>query len=140
MYSETCLKWPLSEYQKLVFKTDYRLMQVKSIAGCSKGSILQYFRPSIRCHLLFRSLFCLFLSGRFTQVLLYVPFYCLSRYYRKYICTARTGWDRFRVYARDHHTGSIKGWTAHEILIQCSPFIMFGLESMDHNISELCYI
>ena len=26
-----------------VFKTDYRLMQVKSIAECSKGSILQYF-------------------------------------------------------------------------------------------------
>ena len=28
---------------KLVFKTNYRLMQVKSIAECSKGSILQYF-------------------------------------------------------------------------------------------------
>ena len=26
---------------KLVFKTDYRLMQVKSIAECSMGSILQ---------------------------------------------------------------------------------------------------
>ena len=32
---------------KLVFKTDYCLMQVKSIAECSKGSILQYFRPSL---------------------------------------------------------------------------------------------
>ena len=31
--------------QKLVCKTDYCLMQVKSIAECSKGSILQYFRP-----------------------------------------------------------------------------------------------
>ena len=30
---------------KLVFNTDYRLMQVKSIAECFKGSILQYFRP-----------------------------------------------------------------------------------------------
>ena len=28
--------------RKLVFKTNYRLMQVKSIAECSKGSILQY--------------------------------------------------------------------------------------------------
>ena len=28
---------------KTVFETDYRLMQVKSIAECSKGSILQYF-------------------------------------------------------------------------------------------------
>ena len=47
-------------------------MQVKSIAECSKGSILQYFRPSSSYHLSLRSLFCLFLSGRFTQVLLYV--------------------------------------------------------------------
>ena len=36
--------------------TNYRLMQVKSIAECS---ILQYFRPSLSYHLLFRSLFCL---------------------------------------------------------------------------------
>ena len=33
--------------KKLVFKTKYCLMQVKSIAECSKGSILQYFRPSL---------------------------------------------------------------------------------------------
>ena len=51
---------------KLVFKTNYRLMQVRSIAECSKGSILQYFRPALR------SLLCLFLSGNFTQVLLFV--------------------------------------------------------------------
>ena len=31
------------EVQKLVFKTDYSLMQFKSIAECSKGSILQFF-------------------------------------------------------------------------------------------------
>ena len=47
-------------------------MQVKSIAECSKGSILQYFWPSLSYHLSLRSLFCLFLSGRFTQVLLYM--------------------------------------------------------------------
>ena len=45
-------------------------MQVKSVAECSKGSILQYFRPSLSYHLSLRSLFCLVLSGRFTQVLL----------------------------------------------------------------------
>ena len=45
-------------------------MQVKSIAKCSKGSILQYFRPSLSYHLSIRSLFCLFLSGRARQVLL----------------------------------------------------------------------
>ena len=47
-------------------------MQVKSIAECSKGSILQYFSPSLSYHLSLRSLLCLFLSGRFTQVLLYI--------------------------------------------------------------------
>ena len=31
-YSKTCVKRPLSKDQKLVFKTNYRLMQVKSIA------------------------------------------------------------------------------------------------------------
>ena len=46
-------------------------MQVKSIAECSKGSILQYFRPSLSYPLSLRSLFCLFLCGRLRQVLLY---------------------------------------------------------------------
>ena len=41
-------------------KTNYRLMQVKSIAECSKESILQSFRPSLSYHLLLRSMFCLF--------------------------------------------------------------------------------
>ena len=52
--------------QKLVFKTNYSLMQVKSIA--------EYFRPSLSYHVSLRSLFCLFLSGCFTQVLLHVIF------------------------------------------------------------------
>ena len=38
--------------QKLVFKTNYRLMQVKSIAECSKGSILQYFQLALSYRLL----------------------------------------------------------------------------------------
>ena len=50
------------EDQKLVLRTNYRLMQ---------ESILQYFRPSLRYHLSSRHLFCLFLSGRLKQVLLY---------------------------------------------------------------------
>ena len=62
------------EDQKLVFKTDNRLIQVKSIAECSNGSILQYFRPSLSYHLPLRLLFCPFLSGRLRQVLLYVSF------------------------------------------------------------------
>ena len=57
--------------QNLVSKTNYRLMQVKSIAESSKGSILQYFRPALSYYLSLRSLFCLFLSGRLRQNLLY---------------------------------------------------------------------
>ena len=57
------------EDQKLVVNTIYRLMQVKSIA---EWSILQYFRPSLSCHLSLISMcFFIFLSGRLRQVLLY---------------------------------------------------------------------
>ena len=52
---------------KLVFTTNYLLMQDKSIAECSKGSILHYFLPSLIYHLSLRSLFCLFLSGRLSR-------------------------------------------------------------------------
>ena len=45
--------------------------QVKSIAECSKRSFQKYFLPSLSYHLSLRTLFCLFLSGRFTQVLSY---------------------------------------------------------------------
>ena len=41
------------------FKTDYRLMQVKSIAECSKGS-LPYFRSSLSYHLLLRLVLSIF--------------------------------------------------------------------------------
>ena len=47
-------------------------MQVKSIVECSKGSILQYFPTSLSYHLSLRSLFCLFSSDLYTQVLLYI--------------------------------------------------------------------
>ena len=76
--------------RKLVFKTNYRLMQVKSIAECSEGSILQYFRPSLSYHLSKRSLFCLFLSGCFTQVLLYFLWSMLCSHY---------SWSLFRYFA-----------------------------------------
>ena len=57
-------------------------MVVKSIAECSKGSFLQYFRPALSYNLLLRSLFCLFLSGRFTQILLYIKWTILTLYDR----------------------------------------------------------
>ena len=52
-----------------ILSTFIKLMQVKSIAECSKGSILQFFRPSLSYHLSLRYLFCLFFCGHFTQVL-----------------------------------------------------------------------
>ena len=40
LYSKTQVKWPLSKRQKIGFQDNYGFMQVKSIAECSKGSIL----------------------------------------------------------------------------------------------------
>ena len=42
LYSKACLRQPLKKNDKTCFKTDYRLMQVKSITKCPKGTILQY--------------------------------------------------------------------------------------------------
>ena len=53
-------------------------MQVKSIAECSKGSILPYFGPSLSYHIPLKPLFCQILSGPLRPVLLYKYFvaYC----------------------------------------------------------------
>ena len=47
------------------------LMKVESIAECSLCSIPQYFWPGLSDNWLWKTIFCLFESGRFTQVLLY---------------------------------------------------------------------
>ena len=81
-YSKTCIKWPLSKRSQMGFQDQlllnagqkYSRMLQGELPECSKGSILQYFQPSLSYHLSFRSLFCLFLSGHFTQVLLYFTF------------------------------------------------------------------
>ena len=56
--------------QNLVFKIDYHLNHVKSIAECSKGSIQKYFELSLSYHLSLRLVFVYFLSGPLRQVLL----------------------------------------------------------------------
>ena len=71
LYSKTSVKWPFLKRPKMVFKTNYPLMKVTSVAECSKGSILQYFWPSLSYHLSLRASFCLFFSGCLRQVLLY---------------------------------------------------------------------
>ena len=72
-YSKNCVKPPLSKRPKIAFLNQLSLtvLQVESIADCSKGSNLQYFWPSLSYHLSLRPLFCLFLSGCFTQIILY---------------------------------------------------------------------
>ena len=58
---------------------------------CRMHCILQYFRPSLCYHLSLRSLFCLFLGGCFTQVLLYItvkllaPFFLNLEFYNRII-------------------------------------------------------
>ena len=51
-YSKNCLKGSPPKRPKMVFKTDYRLMQVKSIAECSKRAfcntvVLQFKLPPV---------------------------------------------------------------------------------------------
>ena len=71
MYSTTCLKRPLSKRPEIGFQDQLLLNAGQKY--CSKGSILQYFLPSLSYQLSLRSLFCLFVSGRLRQVLLYIP-------------------------------------------------------------------
>ena len=56
----------LKKTENCFFKTNYHLMQVKSTAECSKGSILQYFpfdlHLATNCYL---DLFCLFFEWPF---------------------------------------------------------------------------
>ena len=70
-YTVKLPKTAILKIPKRDFKTNYRFMQVRSIAECSNGSILQYFQPSLSYYLSLRYLLCLFLSRHFRQVLLY---------------------------------------------------------------------
>ena len=72
-----------------ILMTNVSLMKVKSIAECSTWSILQFFWPALSNNWSWKPIFCLFESGRFTQILLYtvknstsihvnVDFHCLE--------------------------------------------------------------
>ena len=67
------VKWPLvycvSSSQSRVF---------------ARSVNMAYFRPSLSYHSPLRSLFCLFLSGRFTQVLLYKKIPTLFLFYKSH--------------------------------------------------------
>ena len=70
LYSKTCVKRPLSKRPQFGFQDGLLLNACQKYCRMLQGSILQYFPPSLSNHLSLRSLFCLFLSGPFTQVLL----------------------------------------------------------------------
>ena len=85
--------------QKLVFKTDYHLMQVKNIAECSKRSILQYFQPSLSYHFSLRPFFCIFLSVHLRQVLLYIKLPSQLSLNFSWLMNSSTLWDQRRNFA-----------------------------------------
>ena len=67
IYSQTCLKRPLSKRPQLGFHDQLSLNASQKYCWMLKGSILQYFRPSLS-KIFILSIF----SGRFTQLLLQV--------------------------------------------------------------------
>ena len=74
MYSKTCLKRPLIKKTEIGFQDRLSLNAGQKYCRMLQESILQYFRPSLSYHLSLRPLFCLFLSGRLRQVLLYTQY------------------------------------------------------------------
>ena len=68
-YSKSCVKQPLSKGPQIGFEDQLSLNAGQKCRML--WYILQFFRPSLRHHLSLRSLFCLFLSGRFIQISLY---------------------------------------------------------------------
>ena len=66
---------------KICYQDQLSLNAVQKYCRMLQESILQYVWPSLTYHLSLRSLFCLFLSGRLRQVLLYWK--PLNRYFDK---------------------------------------------------------
>ena len=70
MYSKTYILSSHSKRPQIGFQDRSSLNAGQKYCRMLQESILQYFRPSLSYHLSLRPLFCLFLSGHFTQVLL----------------------------------------------------------------------
>ena len=71
-YSKTCVKCSLPKSPKTVFQDQLMLNAGQKYCRMLQGGggIWQYVRPSLSYHLSLRSLFCVLLSDRFTQVVL----------------------------------------------------------------------
>ena len=68
-YSKTCLKRSLKKKTEIGCQVDYCLMQVKSIAECSKGEHSAILSTFIKLPFAIKTFVCLFLSGHLRQVL-----------------------------------------------------------------------
>ena len=72
VHSKTCVKRPPQKDNKLVFKTNYRLMQVKSIAECSKGDYSAILLTFIKLPFVIEIFNLYVFEWLFIQVLLYL--------------------------------------------------------------------
>ena len=75
VYNKTCLKWPLSKRPQIGLQSKLSLNAGQKdcrMLPLEHSAILSTF---IKLPFVIKSLFCLFLSGRFTQVLLYCKEY-----------------------------------------------------------------
>ena len=85
-YGKTYVKRPLSKRLQIGFQDQFALNAGQKYYRMLQGErILQYFRPSLSYHLSLRS-FCLFLSGRLRQVLLYHAYLTLFIQIVKLLC------------------------------------------------------
>ena len=71
-YSKTCGKWPLSKRPKIGFQDRLSLNAGQKYCRMLHGEHSAILSTFIKLPFVIRSLFCLFLSGLFTQVLVYV--------------------------------------------------------------------
>ena len=76
VYSKTGLKTQQRQKIFCFIKTDYHIMQVKSIAECSQGAFCNTFYLHLALICLNDLCLCISLSGHFRQVLLHSPTIC----------------------------------------------------------------
>ena len=70
LYSKTCVKRPLSKDRKIVFQGQLLLYAGQKYCRMLQGEHSAMLLTFIKLPVVIKILFCLFLSGRFTQVLL----------------------------------------------------------------------
>ena len=79
MYSKTCVKQQLKIDKTKILMTNGSLMKVESSADCSPWNILQYLWPALSDNWSWKPIFGLCESGCFTQTLLYVWIFPLTK-------------------------------------------------------------